>query len=145
MKTVWRPFPLGFDPPRSLFKIMQKAGVAAHSSTLNVSPLSPGCRQALYSCHHFFYKITRAESKELSPFSDKVDELPNSLQYTEMVSLAVLPLLQLGFFSAGLTKHRAARRVSMKYKVHGALIQCPFPDLPGNFQPTWIQQWLVTH
>lgn len=32
----------------------------------------------------------------------------------------------------------------MKHEVHGALIQHPCQDLPRNFQPTYIQQCLVT-
>lgn len=65
-----------------------------------------GCRQAQRS-HHLLYKILRTESKELFPFLDRVDVRGNSLQYMEIASLAVLPLLQLFFLSAGVTKHRA--------------------------------------
>lgn len=99
------------DSEDSPFKTMQKANAAAHAASpvpgiLNVSPLIVGCRQGQRS-HHLLYKIIMAESKELFPFPDRVDERGNSLQCTEIASLAVLPLLQLFFLSAGLTKHKA--------------------------------------
>lgn len=91
---------------------MQKAEAAVYSASpvsgsLNVSPLLVRRRQEQHSHHLLLCKIIGAESKEPFPFPGRVDGRGNSLQHTEIASLAVLPPLQLFFLSAGRTNHGA--------------------------------------